>query len=62
VQYPWLQSDLDAKQPTIGLRPEFLVKKTKAHGNTVDGCFAPGLAGLPKVRAEPSIGCRTQFD
>jgi hypothetical protein len=62
VHYPWLQSDLDAKQPTIGSRSEFLVKKTKVHGNTVNGCFVPGLAALPKVRAGPSIGCRAQFD
>jgi hypothetical protein len=50
------------KQPTIGLTDKFSVKTAKVPENTVNGCFAFGSAVLPKVRAGPSIGFRTQFD
>jgi hypothetical protein len=51
-----------SKQPTFGLSRKFSVKRPQVHGNTVNGCFAPGLVALPKVRATPSIGSRAQFD
>jgi hypothetical protein len=41
---------------------EIFSEKGEVPENTVNGCFAPGLAVLPKVRAAPSIGSRTQFD